>query len=364
MNQEQRKAAEEAMAQWLAHPQELGKRPAKIECAGEFDLKELHYYIFKYKKSMLGKWLLGVCGGYEGDALEHCGHVFSEMQVYTPETAQADAEALVETVRTYWMEQAQAVSERKEKAGSFVYFILLKEAKWDKEEFFRILSEDWGVQPEEKSASGGVSGDADTAVFSCQGSVIVSVALMPAPVPDGEAEHYAAGNYMWKDAVTVTKQHQAHLVAAVMGGKQPVRETAELMVKIVAACCKQQGVLGVYGNQTVYQPEFYLDFSAMLKQGMFPLYNLVFFGMYKSAKGICGYTCGMNYLGYDEIEIIDSSAKPEQLNRFLVDTAAYVINENVILRDGETIGFSAEQKLPITKSRGVAVKGDSLKIGF
>ena len=63
MNKEQLNAATEAMIEWLAHPAELGKVPAKIECAGEFDLHEMHYYIFKYKKSALGKWMLGVCGG-------------------------------------------------------------------------------------------------------------------------------------------------------------------------------------------------------------------------------------------------------------------------------------------------------------
>ena len=88
MNQEQMNAAMESLTEWLAHPAELGKAPAKIECAGEFDLHDLHYYIFKYKKSLMGKWLLGVCGGYEGDELEHCGHVFSEMENYDPATAQ------------------------------------------------------------------------------------------------------------------------------------------------------------------------------------------------------------------------------------------------------------------------------------
>nr|WP_304430429.1 DUF4261 domain-containing protein [uncultured Acetatifactor sp.] len=36
----------------------------------------------------------------------------------------------------------------------------------------------------------------------------------------------------------------------------------------------------------------------------------------------------------------------------------------MVLHDGETIGFSEDQKLPITKSGGVAVEGDSLKIEF
>lgn len=64
MNREQLNAATETMIEWLAHPSELGEIPAEIECAGEFELHELHYYIFKYKSAPGGKWLLGVCGGY------------------------------------------------------------------------------------------------------------------------------------------------------------------------------------------------------------------------------------------------------------------------------------------------------------
>lgn len=33
-NQDQINAAKTAMSEWLLHPQELGKKPAKIECAG------------------------------------------------------------------------------------------------------------------------------------------------------------------------------------------------------------------------------------------------------------------------------------------------------------------------------------------
>ena len=61
-------------------PPGAGKAPARIECTGTFELHGLRYYLFRYKKTLLGSWLLGVCGGYEGDELEHCGHVWSEME--------------------------------------------------------------------------------------------------------------------------------------------------------------------------------------------------------------------------------------------------------------------------------------------
>ncbi len=59
---EQRQYATAVMEEWLTHPQELGKKPARLEIAGEFDLHDLHYYIFKFKKSVFDSWRVAVCG--------------------------------------------------------------------------------------------------------------------------------------------------------------------------------------------------------------------------------------------------------------------------------------------------------------
>ena len=107
MSIDQRNAAKEAMINWLSHPNELGKAPTKIECAKEFDLYDMHYYVFKFKAKLLGDWLLAVCGGYEGEELEHCGHIFSKMEKYNDATAVQDATKIVEEIRAYWMNRAK-----------------------------------------------------------------------------------------------------------------------------------------------------------------------------------------------------------------------------------------------------------------
>lgn len=55
---------------------------------------------------MFGDWLLGVCGGYEGEELEHCGHVFSDMEKYEEQTAVEKSIEMVERIRAYWMREA------------------------------------------------------------------------------------------------------------------------------------------------------------------------------------------------------------------------------------------------------------------
>jgi len=132
MNEQQKQAATQAMINWLEHPHELGRRPTAIECAGEFNLHDMKYYIFKYKKSLLGKWLLGVCGGYDSDELEHCGHVFSEMDDYDISTAKEKAVKMVEQIRTYWMEQAEKYQQKEYSEGGSQ---IIKHKPQDKQEW-------------------------------------------------------------------------------------------------------------------------------------------------------------------------------------------------------------------------------------
>lgn len=269
----------------------------------------------------------------------------------------------------------------RENPRGFVSFVLLEDASWDKEAFMKTLKEDWQIEDEGKENTDGNNSescesditdedgkdsedrDVDSVIFNYHGAM-VSVALMPGPIPEGEAEYHAGSNYLWKDAVVTSKKHKAHLIVMVLKMGMPVMEAGELLAKVVSTCCKQKNVLGVYTNDTVFMPEMYIDFAEVMKEDMFPIFNLVWLGLYRGKKGMCAYTVGLANFGYDEIEILESAATPQQLRDFLTSISLYVIQDNVVLRDGETIGFTADEKLPITKSKGVAVEGESLKIGY
>lgn len=127
MNREQMKAAQKAMTAWLAHPSELGKEPFKIECTKEFDLHDMHYYIFRFKEKLLGEWKLAVCGGYEDDSLEHCGHIFSDLKKYDEKTSYDESVAMVERIRSYWMKKAREQESFQEKFKANIDFRMQEE---------------------------------------------------------------------------------------------------------------------------------------------------------------------------------------------------------------------------------------------
>ena len=101
----QRKAAKLAMENWLAAEGEKEKHSFEIENTAEFELYDLHYYVFRFKTGMSDEWMLGVAGGYEKDSEEHNGHIFSEFKGYQENTAIEDAIRLVEYIRAYCIKE-------------------------------------------------------------------------------------------------------------------------------------------------------------------------------------------------------------------------------------------------------------------
>ena len=357
----QQQAALEAMEEWLSHPQELGKAPAKMEVAGEFDLHGGHYYILKYKKSLMGKWLVGVCGFEDAETLEPCGHTFSEMEPYDPDTAQEKCEAMVEAIRQYWMDRAKEEAS----AGPFAGFVLLSTPEWDLDAFKQQLKADWDIDyPPEDGEEAASNDGGTTAVFDVDG-MTAAISLMEAPVPDGEAEYWANSNFMDREnALAAAQNHKAHVMIAVMDKEHSPRERGELYVKLVSTLLKAPNALGVYTNGTVWLPDYFIQVSQDLKEGDLPLMDLVFVGLVQYEKGICGWTNGLRAFGKDELEIRDSQHSPQEVHELLLNVSSYLIKEDATLQDGETLGYTAEQKLHITRSEGVNVEGMSLKIEF
>ncbi|MEK8132840.1 DUF4261 domain-containing protein [Paenibacillus filicis] len=373
----QQQAAMQSMINWLSDERELGRIPSKIEIAGEFDLHDMHYYIFKYKKTWLGKWLLGVCGGYENPTdTEHCGHIFSEMQLYNPVTAKQEAIAMIEMIREYWMQQAAAIEaapmqegdakSNNDSSGIFNGFVLLNSHDCDLDQVKANLLQDWNISysPTDGESQKREEKEEGILVFEVDGFTL-ALSFVDAPVPNEEAEHYAQGNYLWRQAAEITKTHVAQIILAVFTRSGSPMDSGRLYAKLAASCLKLPNAIGLYMSGTVFQPELYIQLAELMNaDDTFPLLNLVHFGLVKTETGMNGYTCGLKSLGKDEIEVLDSQTSPEELRDFLIDISTYMVEHNVTLKDGETIGFTAEHKLPITRSQGVYVDGESLKIKY
>ncbi|MFV8274244.1 immunity protein Imm33 domain-containing protein [Faecalibacterium prausnitzii] len=259
-----------------------------------------------------------------------------------------------------------ADEEKTDRKGSFAGSVLLSKAEWDKEQLIRNLREEWGIVDEEPDEGDEDEENSDDAVVMRVGGMMLIVTLFHGHIPDNEAEINAENNYMWPEAVEVAKAHKAHIMVAVLGEEEKLLERGKLFTKAMAVCCKQKYATGVYTSGVVFEPRFYEGLADMLKKDELPIFNWVWFGLYRSEGGLNGYTYGMDVFGKEEMEVLNTDAEPEELRDFLASLASYVLACDVTLQDGETIGFSADDKHTITRSPGISLPEEqmTLKIGY
>ena len=255
-----------------------------------------------------------------------------------------------------------ADEEETDHKGSFAGSVLLSKAEWDKEQLIRDLREEWGIVDEEPDEGDEDVENSDDAVVMQVGNMMLIVTLFHGHIPDNEAEINAENNYMWPEAVEVAKAHKAHIVVAVLGEEEKLLERGKLFTKAMAVCCKQKYTTGVYTSGVVFEPRFYEGLANMLKKDELPIFNWVWFGLYRSEGGLNGYTYGMDVFGKEEMEVLNTDAEPEELRDFLASLASYVLACDVTLQDGETIGFSADDKHTITRSPGVGLPEEQMTL--
>lgn len=194
----------------------------------------------------------------------------------------------------------------------------------------------------------------------------VAIAVIPAKVPEEEVEKNAEYNYLWENGVEESSQHNGHIIISIMNtGKNPVQENL-LFSKIASAAMNNSRSIGIYigGRSLVLKKNFYQANVEMMSEEDLPLYNWIYFGLRKEKGKHSVYTYGLADFGKMEMEIIDSDNSPEELSEMMFNLAHYVVAYDVTLKDGKTIGLSAEQKLKISESKGKFLDGITLKIDY
>ena len=271
-----------------------------------------------------------------------------------------DAPAVIQACQDEIARRAEAEAEdESDHTGVFTGFVLLSKAEWDKKQFIRDMKEKWDIAVDEYDAS--EEKDDDALVFEV-GDMLAAVSLNNYPIPGGEAEGNAENNYMWEDAVKVAKKHRAHLMVAVLGKEEDLLEKGKLFTKVVAACCRQEYATGIYTSGVVFEPRFYEGFADMMQEDELPIFNWIWFGLWRDENGMNGYTYGLDVFGKDEMEVLGTDAKPSDLRDFLASLVSYVLENDVELHDGETIGFDADDKHTITRSPGVGLPEEQMTL--
>jgi hypothetical protein len=209
----------------------------------------------------------------------------------------------------------------------------------------RDLKATWPSLPE----IGPAEENDNTLAFSV-GETQVICGLMPAPIPWSDLQGPCATSWLWKEAASVLKQHKNHLIVTVMGDENPLNRIKLLSMttaSILATCPQAMGVY--WGEATlVVSPELFRDFATqMLPEGL-PLYIWIDFRVGRNESGGCsGFTTGLKALGHMELETLNSPEPPGELRERLFGLACYLIENGPVIRDGDTVGEDANERIQV-----------------
>ncbi len=210
-----------------------------------------------------------------------------------------------------------------------------------------------------QAAKGRIAGKAvsginrgDGSVFSFDvGDEFLALALMPAPYPDVEGP--IATSWMWprQPPIETVKRHRSHLLITAMGGAaDPVRRRL-VLTAVTALAAKQPGVMAVYWPEAtlVHFPPVFVEMAEKFDSPEAPpLYLWVDLRAFRNEDGTTGlFTTGLSALGHMEIEIPRIDMEPGELREWVFTIIYYLLENGPVLKHGQTIGMTAEQKIRI-----------------
>ncbi len=206
-------------------------------------------------------------------------------------------------------------------------------------------------------------GDNNTDVFTINDSMI-GFCHIPMPIPGDEVSDCAQLAYNWDTAMEDLKDYSSHAVVFVKSKSASALDQAVLLSKTLASILRTSGAVGIYqGSQSLLIPkDQYLTATQDLKEGGLPIQLWVYLGLRKSEKGNSIYTYGLSNFGKKEMEVVHSSLELEELYSFMANICSYVIGHNVTFKHGETLGYTEDQKVKISLSKGQFVEGQTLKL--
>ena len=237
-----------------------------------------------------------------------------------------------------------------------VAFVLLSEAKLPKGEdverafaSFATKGQTLRRQPAKAKAAGNAAKKpADTLELDTGDGGYAIVALMPAPVPNGEADDAARFSVSALGGRWTLPLHKAHLVVTAQGTGDRA-DSLSAFTSLVAAVVEASPAVGVYfgGAGATHDPKFFVEIARERD----PSSRLVLWSGVSIAHAKDGrlnlLSLGMKQLELPDVLLVVPSKKADEALSTLFDLIGYEVLRGAALREGDTFGRTDIEKLPV-----------------
>lgn len=180
------------------------------------------------------------------------------------------------------------------------------------------------------------------------GGAIASVALMPMPVPNGEADDHARFSVMALVTQWKLRPHAAHLMVMTLYPGTSALERTRTAHRLIAAVALAAGTnaVGVYvGNGGVtHEAAFYAETVADTPDAIVAWSGV---SIARSGNRVSLLSMGMRQLGLPDVELTAETTPAGEAMGTLFDILLYVARRGAPIPEGDTVGQSATQRIPV-----------------
>ena len=183
-------------------------------------------------------------------------------------------------------------------------------------------------------------------LFTCTiGEYTAAVTLVPRPVPSSQLEGPCATAWYWPSATAALRDHQAHLLVALVDEGSKSIEKSVALTQLVSGLIGSTHAEGIFWGpgRLVHPPQAFLEQATQLSPQDLPLFLWIDFRVERENDGSCRlYTTGLEALGKSELEVPRFVGEPQILLEYAYNLAHYQLCKHKQINEGDTIGLTEE----------------------
>lgn len=223
----------------------------------------------------------------------------------------------------------------------WIALVMLKESELPKfDNVNKFIGENFANPPTLQ-----VAGSTDN-LFTCTiGEYTAAVTLVPRPVPPSQLEGPCATAWYWPTASEALRDHQAHLLVALVDEGSKSIEKSIALTQLVGGLLGSSAAEGVFWGpgRLVHPPQAFLEQATQLTPQDLPLFLWIDFRVERESENSCRlYTTGMEALGKTELEVANFTGEPQTLLEYAYNVAHYQLCKQKQINEGDTVGLTEE----------------------
>ncbi len=189
------------------------------------------------------------------------------------------------------------------------------------------------------------------------GNLVGILQHVGAPVPGGEAEDNAVGNILWKNGPKEVATHRSHVIVVVFRSEElePI-ESATVLTRLAMMALELFDGFAVYWGAApvTNSREVFELFAQSLADDLLPVQIWLKYSAERNPDGSFNlYTWGMGQFDLWDLELHRCRMDLADALDFAWSVAEYLLSEGPILKDGDTIGRSADERFPIQHAMSI-----------